>query len=870
MRREPGASPDAEPDGGASRGTSVQHAVEQFVDLHSSGQAPDIKTFAERFEADLRPQILAQCREFLSFDGLLGHQEWEPSTPQQTHGRTFGDFVIQEELGRGGMGIVYLATQRSLNRRVALKVMASGLTLSKRHVERFRREAAAAAQLRHPAIVPVHSLSEVDGTFALAMDFVAGRNLADILDDLRLANGDSPAAIEGSLGIEPSLGHVAECAMFCAQIASALAVAHEAGIVHRDLKPRNLMIDDRRQARLLDFGLAKSLGEGSISMSGEITGTAHYMSPEQTLAKRVVVDHRADIWALGVILYELVTLRRPFDGKNLQQIVYEICFKEPVSPHKLNAKVPRDLVTVCLKALEKDPQTRYQTAAEFEADLLRFLRWEPIHAKPAGALGRLGKWVRRHRTGTTIAAWVMAIVLTVLGVLWYQAVQDDHRASQYLLEAQQHADAGRFKEAIASVNQALLLRNDEATRSRLDLAYQQSKTAATQRQKDIAEAALRVARSNQAIDHDRELAIQLALAAVDLDPSSVSRSAVLEALGSGYRITTLRSADGALVHEGMVLSAHWSPDGKRIATTGGDGKVLLWDAANGTLSNTLVGHADRTWVSDPHFVANGDRLITGGADRTVRLWRTVDGSLLQTWAVPGAVSSLYIDRAGDRVLTAGYGSPTEGPWFAQTLDTKTGTALCPDVQHSQIIRAAALSPCGEYAASWAGEGHSVRLWRAGTGETIAPLTGFSDEVRAITFAPDSTLVATAAMDGGTRIYSVPEGKLVCTVWHSRPVDALTFDSDSARLLTGSRDQTARLWQLHRDVAAGTLTANEERTFVGHGGRVLQVAFDHSNALALTAGQDGVLRVFDAGGGRASTSMELLRYEVGPQIESATF
>ena len=376
LREELGAPAAAE----ASERTSVQYAVEQFIERHGLGEKGDPAAFVKHFPAELQPQILAQIQQFLAFDGLLGHQEWQAELPQQTSAedgtrRVFGDFVIQEELGRGGMGVVYLAHQRSLNRRVALKVMASGLMLSKRHVERFRREAAAAARLRHPAIVPVHSLSEIDGTFALAMDYVAGRNLADILDDLRLQNGGAGHAVEGTLGLAPEKGYVAECAMFTAELASALAAAHQAGVVHRDLKPRNLMLDDRRQVRLLDFGLAKSLGEGSISMSGEITGTAHYLSPEQTLAKRVEVDHRADIWALGVILYELLTLRRPFDGKNLQQIVYEICFKEPPPIGRSNPKVPRDLVTICSKALEKDPQNRYATAAEFEADLQRFLRW---------------------------------------------------------------------------------------------------------------------------------------------------------------------------------------------------------------------------------------------------------------------------------------------------------------------------------------------------------------------------------------------------------------------------------------------------------------------------------------------------------------
>ncbi|HEB51880.1 MAG TPA: serine/threonine protein kinase, partial [bacterium] len=423
------------------RKAAVQRAVERFVELHTSGRSPDPLSFAQDYEESLRGEILMQCREFLTFDGLFGAQEWQEAVPEPDDGRTFGDFQILEELGRGGMGVVYLARERSLDRTVALKVMASGLTLSKRHVERFRREAMATAQLRHPAIVPVHRLVEVDGTFALAMDYVAGRNLADVLDDLRLANGDGEGVHTGSLGIAKEKGYVAECALLAAQVASALATAHHNHVVHRDLKPRNLMIDDRRQVRLLDFGLAKSLDEGreSLSMSGEITGTAHYMSPEQTLAKRVDVDHRADIWSLGVILYELLTLRRPFDGKNLQQVVYEICFKEPVPIHKRNAKVPRDLVTICNKALEKDPQNRYQTAAEFEADLQRFLSWEPIHARPAGAWTRASKFIRRHRKESALIAALLATAIAIWGILWFRAAADQRRADELLQRAEQRA-----------------------------------------------------------------------------------------------------------------------------------------------------------------------------------------------------------------------------------------------------------------------------------------------------------------------------------------------------------------------------------------------------------------------------------------------
>jgi WD40 repeat protein len=765
-----GNAPSAEPPGAASEAAIVQAAVEQFVELHACGEAPDAATFVQRFPEQVRERVFAQVREFLAFDGLLGHQEWQPAARAETNGRTFGDFVIQEELGRGGMGIVYLAHQRSLNRRVALKVMASGLTLSKRHVERFRREAAAAAQVRHPSIVPVHSFTEVDGTFAFAMDYIAGRNLADILDDLRLANGERPTAIEGTLGIHAEKGYVAECAMFCAQLASGLAAAHQAGVVHRDLKPRNLMIDELRQARLLDFGLAKSLGEGSISMSGEITGTAHYMSPEQTLAKRVAIDHRADIWALGVILYELLTLKRPFDGKNLQQVVYEICFKEPVPIHKRNPKVPRDLVTICSKALEKDPQNRYQTAAEFEADLVRFLSWEPIHAKPAGLLGRASKWVHRHRAESLLAAAVFLIASGALGYRWYDAVVTGTHVEQLQADARREGELDHFDEALKLATEALRLCADPAAskdiEKDIEIYRANQLNVGKQKEVDIAKSQGLSLQSIQMIPTDRELALLLALAAVGIHPSADSRSAVLDALGSGFRKTELA------VPRGQIYAARWSPDGKLVLTTGATGSgletgyAILWEA-NGTQRCELQGHKNQ--VIDAAFHPRGHLVATAGVDRTVMLWRTSDGTRVDRWPHDGMVNLVRFDGSGDR--------------------------------------------------AW--------------------------------------------------VYAVPSGAQLCKIEHSQPIDALSFDETGENLLSGGRDLTARLWRLQRN-ATGTLTPRETRTFVGHTKDVTDVAFQKNGRLVVTAGLDGVLRVFDASSDSTTKAADLLRYEVGTAVLEATF
>ena len=802
------------------------------------------------------------------FDGLLGHQEWQEPAAKPEDGRAFGDFLIEEELGRGGMGVVYLATQKSLNRRVALKVMASGLTLSKRHVERFRREAMANANLRHRAIVPVHSLIEVDGTFALAMDFVAGRNLADMLDDLRLANREGEGVTVGTLGIAPEKGYVAECAMLVAEIASALAVAHQHQVVHRDLKPRNLMIDDRRQVRLLDFGLAKSLDatRESLSMSGEITGTAHYMSPEQTLAKRVEIDHRADIWSLGVILYEILTLRRPFDGKNLQQIVYEICFKEPIALQHRNAKVPRDLVTICNKALEKDPGKRYQTAAELEADLQRFLRWEPVHAKPASAWTRATKFVRRHRTESAVAALALVAATVVIAIVWTRNAIDAQQAEQLLQRAETRAEAGDFTTAITLCNQALGLRNDAATRERLGRYHAENKRIDT-------EAAMKVAKSQQLLDHDREGALMLALSAATQLPSAMTRSAVLATLGSGWAVRSLPTAKRA-------IDGAWSRSGEQLVVGGYDGSLQFFRSDADENPIALVGHADGSPIAGVAF-ADHNRVVSVGIDRTMRLWQPTRNAMPQTIALPGQALTLNVSKNGERALVTTYVasdgsggiSLAKGPFLAQVWNTADGSAIAPPLPHDDIIRAAALSPDGLIAATYCG--NVARLFHTDDGQTIAecraPERTGQDATPQLEFSADNALCAIGTADGAVRLYATKDGALLDTVRHSQPITSIAFDPSSQRLLTGSRDETARLWQIHRRATAGQQTKLELReiaTLKDHNNPVTKVAFDPTGQLAATA--DGTIRIFDVGLDRPATGAPIHSYEVGHSIDRIVF
>jgi serine/threonine protein kinase/dienelactone hydrolase len=372
-------------------------------------------------------------------------------------GQRLGDFEVVREIGRGGMGVVYEARQVSLNRPVALKVLGPGLGLTPHAVQRFHREAEAAAKLHHTNIVPVYATGEQDGTHFYAMELIEGPSLHHVLRQLRHAGssvagvcdpgpasqrpatdrpGGDPAPPGSSLtgpyveGRGTSSGSSAggsstqlssdshyfdTVARLTAEVADALEYAHSHGVIHRDIKPANLLLSPDGRLSVNDFGLARVLEQPGVTMTGEFVGTPAYMSPEQITAGRTPLDHRTDIYSLGATLYELLTLRPPFAGASRDQVLAQIMHKEPVPPGRLNRKVPVDLETICLKCLEKDPDRRYPTAKALADDLRRYLSRFAITAKRVGPVARLAKFVRRHRLASA-AGTVILLLAAAAGV----------------------------------------------------------------------------------------------------------------------------------------------------------------------------------------------------------------------------------------------------------------------------------------------------------------------------------------------------------------------------------------------------------------------------------------------------------------------
>jgi len=406
-----------------------------------------------------------------------------------------GDFVIVQEIGRGGMGAVYEAEQISLKRRVALKVLPDDLADNPRAIRRFHREVEAVAKLNQPGIVPVYCFAEERGVHFYAMELVHGRPVSELISETRhrLSSGagassflsaytpeqESPQPSEfrdlstlvGADAKErasqtttddlevgkrrkddpaAALGpdYVRDVCEIIAQVGEAVDHAHRRRVVHRDIKPQNMLINDKGEVKITDFGLARYEGDLSLTEMGKAVGTPLYMSPEQVAGGNVGLDKRTDVYSLGASLYEMLTLRPPFTADSREAIYKQIMFDEPARPCQFNRALTRDLETIVLKAIEKDPALRYQSAQELADDLRRFLSHEPVWARPQGPLVRTVKWMRRNKAVTTVSALAAVLVITaVVGLTTHQRMQSRQRAQRLIRQALEARRQGDFRKA---------------------------------------------------------------------------------------------------------------------------------------------------------------------------------------------------------------------------------------------------------------------------------------------------------------------------------------------------------------------------------------------------------------------------------------
>src|SRR5262252_8581551 len=310
-----------------------------------------------------------------------------------------GEYELLEVVGRGGQGVVYRAHQKSLNRTVALKMISVGSWATEAHLKRFRREAEAAASLEHPGIVPIYEVGERDGSCYFSMRFVEGGQLDQVIKQ-------KPMSIR-------------EAAELISKVARTIHYAHEHGILHRDIKPGNILLDAKGEPLLTDFGLARLTEiESTITRTKEVMGTPSYMAPEQATGNNVAVSSTTDVYGLGAVLYQLLTGQPPFAGGTTYETIKLLLDTEPRQPRLLNPKIDRDLSTICLKCLEKDPNRRYTSALALAEDLEHWLKHEPIQAKPSGYFARGKKWVQRNPTSALLAASLIALAAAAGWIVW--------------------------------------------------------------------------------------------------------------------------------------------------------------------------------------------------------------------------------------------------------------------------------------------------------------------------------------------------------------------------------------------------------------------------------------------------------------------
>jgi tRNA A-37 threonylcarbamoyl transferase component Bud32 len=604
-------------------------------------------------------------------------------------------YEVEAILGRGGMGIVYKARHLGLNRTIALKMLVSGAYASRLERARFLREAQAVASLRHPAVVQVHDVGEVEGRPFLTMEFVEGKTLAD-----DLAGTPQPAA---------------RAAAMLATLADAIESAHRSGIIHRDLKPANILLSADGDPKISDFGLARHFeGEDALTVSGARVGTPSYMSPEQVFGRAGTVGPAADIYALGAILYEMLTGRPPFRGESAAETERQLIAQDPVPPSRLNARVPRDVETICLKCLEKEPGKRYPTAASLAADLGRFLRNEPIHARPLSWVGQTSRWVRRHQG---LAAALSGVALLLMLLTFGSLVASAHFRRLERVQATLALETGKL------ANEKEIERGKAVKAEKREAGLrQQAETQGEEIRRNLYLAEMnrgaQAALSPGGIGRVREHLLPWESMQPDLRDWEWY---YLNSLCHRDLLTLRTETQG-------VMCVAWSPDGRKLASAGADRILGIWDAADGREIFHLSGH----WASIccVAWSPDGKRVASASWDHTVRTWNAVTGAPLLTLPVPAAnVNSVAWSPDGTR-LAFGDAQGAIG-----VCNADTGANIHVLHGHKDAVFGIAWSPDGSRLAS-AGVDATVRLWDPVAGKEAATLRGHGNWVRMVAWNRD--------------------------------------------------------------------------------------------------------------------------------------
>ena len=756
-------------------------------------------------------------------------------------------YEIVEELGRGGMGIVYKARQLGLNRFVALKMILAGTHAESREVARFRTEAEAAARLRHPQIVPIHEVGEQDGLPWFALEYVEGGTLGQ-----QLAGRPQPPR---------------QAAATVASLARAVHYAHEQGIVHRDLKPSNILLTADGQPKITDFGLAKKLDEVGQTLSGAVVGTPAYMAPEQAAGKTHEVGPPADVYALGATLYEMLTGRPPFGAETPLDTVLQVLHLEPIPPRRLQPGVARELETICLKCLQKEPHRRYASAGELADDLHRYHNGEPIEARPVGTVGRLLKWTRRQPVVAGLVALVALISATGLaGVLsQWQRAEDRAAAAEDARRAEASAREGAER-----------ARRDEAAAGRRERGQRQEAEKARQdAEETLVDAYTAFGVLADDAGQPAEAVLWFATAA------ELARSHPYQENANRVRVRAWLDRSPlpvqALPHEGQrIQHMAFHPGGKFLLVQGATGRQPRWTLWDLQARRPVPLPGDRRKVVCAAWNPEGTWLALGTSRDAVELYHFPQGRLFKRVLHPGPITALAFSADGNLLALAG----TQ----ARVWDCPKRRFLTPALDHPAPVLRLAFSPAAGRLATACGDGQArvfavpgdargrplfapVRQVLKHDGEGWQPgETVFLNEDLLVTHTGDSAAVLRNATtgqavhtidDGGRGIMKAlpgPDGRYVAVcqyfgtqLWdvatrtprgpvlpQGNFITAAAFSPDGRVLLTSSGDRTARLWSVADGQPLGPPLHQDQLT---------HAAFSPDGRHFATAQDDGLVRVW---------------------------
>jgi WD40 repeat protein len=783
----------------------------------------------DRRPADARPQ--AEVPPFvaggeLAFDAAGGLTR-------------LGRFRIVRELGRGGCGIVYLAQDTLLGREVALKVPRLEALVTPELRRRFLREARTAADIDHPNVVAVYEVGEVGPFCYLVSAYCPGKTLSAWLKE-------PPGPVSPPAAAE-----------IVATLAEAVHHVQGRGILHRDLKPANILLQEPNQPtegsglaswtpKITDFGLAKWVEQQTgETRTGMVVGTPLYMAPEQTEGRTREIRPATDVHALGVILYELLTGRTPFQADSDLNLLKQIVAQEPAPLRRLRPQVARDLEAVCLKCLEKDPGRRYPTAADLAADLRRFLAGQLTTARPAGPLLRIGKQVRRHRAALAGAVLVLAGVLSLWGGWrWYE----------------EEAARGR--------------RHDEQV----------------SRRKQYVPSLLMAQRAcdDGQLERARDLLNGLRPGPGDPDLRGFE----------WYHLWQLCQAEpfpDLTGHQGRIHALTVSPDGKTLASGGEDQMIKLWDVATGRVRTTLRGHT--VTIRGLAFSPRGDLLASSGSrdfrpPGEVKLWDVAAGKERATLSEggPRGFSSLAFSPDG-QTLAIGGGDRDQKVGIVQLWDVATGRVRC-DLKGfpGYWVHSVAFTPDGRTLAA-GGATAEIKLWDPETGQAQSSLKGHTGHVSSVRFSPDGKTLASGSFDATVRLWDLATFQSRAS-WPTLtgPAGAVAFAPDGKTLASGGANGALMLWDVVTGRARATpkgqrqhiqsiAFAPDGRTFFtgndvgaigrwwdpavgsaraslkGHTREAWAVAFAPDGRTLATAGDDNQVRLWDASTGQEVTTLQ---------------